>query len=335
MSAAVESVRGGRFQLARTLRRNGWTMGAWVLLGLLIAWYASLIPVFGSFQTSSILSFGLPVAYLAMAQGVVVVAGGVDLSIGSMMVLSNVVAARFMEDQGFGMALVIALAIVVGAMLLDAFVGWVITASRVPDIVVTLAMSFVLGGLALWVLPSPGGGAPGGFRYLFTGSELGIGSNPRPSLIALLVPLVVVWSLMRKTRAGLSVYAVGSNREAAFLSGLNVGRARITAYAIGGALAGLAGLATTAITGNGEPRFAIGSNATLNSVAAVVIGGIALTGGVGSPLGAAAAGYALFLLSPILTALGVDPNQAQVVQGVLIVLVVLVGGLWQLRRRTE
>jgi ribose transport system permease protein len=319
----------------RVARRHGWTAGAWVLLGTLIAWYASLIPVFGGFQVSAILRSGLPVALLAMAQGVIVLAGGIDLSVGSMMVLSNVVAARFMENQDVGTALLIALAVVVGAMVLDAVVGWIITRSGIPDIVVTLATSFILGGLALWILPSPGGGAPGGFRYLFTGSEFGIGTNPWPSLVSLVVPLAVLALIMRRTRTGLSLYAVGSSREAAFLSGVDVARARIAAYAMGGALAAYAGLVTTAITGNGEPRFAIGSNATLNSVAAVVLGGIALTGGVGSPIGAAAAGYALFLLSPILTALGIDPNQAQVVQGVLIVLVVLVGGLLQLRRKPE
>lgn len=319
----------------RLLRRHGWTAGAWVLLVVLVAWYALLIPRFGGFETSNIIRSGLPLAFLALAQGIIVLSGGIDLSLGAMMVLTNVVSARFMEGQGLGMALVVAVAVVLGAVLLDGLVGWVITVSRIPDIVVTLATSFVFGGLALWVLPSPGGGAPGAFRYAVTGSEFGIGTNPWPSLAVLLVPLVVVWLLLRRTRIGLSLYAVGSDRDAAFLSGVSVDRARIVAYALGGALAALAGLATTAITGGGEPRFAIGQNATLNSVAAVVLGGIALTGGVGSPLGAVAAGYALFLLSPILTSLQVDPNQAQVVQGVLIVLVVMVGGLWQLRRRAE
>ncbi len=319
----------------RLLRRHGWTAGVWLLMAALVAWYAVLIPRFGGFETSAILRSGLPLAYLALAQGVIVLSGGIDLSLGAMMVLTNVVSARFMEGQGIGVALVIAIAAVVGALLLDALVGWIITVSRIPDIVVTLATSFVLGGLALWILPSPGGGAPAAFRIAFTGSEFGIGTNPWPSLVALILPVAIVWWILRRTRTGLALYAVGSNRDAAFLSGVDVQRARVVAYAIGGALAALAGLATTAITGGGEPRFAIGQNATLNSVAAVVLGGIALSGGVGSPLGAVAAGYALFLLAPILTALGVDPNQAQVVQGVLIVLVVMVGGLLQLRRRSE
>ena len=81
------------------------------------------------------------------------------------------------------------------------------------------------------------------------------------------------------------MYAIGSSSVAARLAGLDVRRAKIISYAIGGAMAALAGLATVAITGTGDPRFSVGANATLNSVAAIVLGGVALTGGVGSVLG--------------------------------------------------
>lgn len=332
--AAPVSSRSGP-QWGRLARRHAWTVGVWLLLAVLLGWYSTLIPSFGSFEVSAILRSGLPLAVLALGQAVIIIAGGIDLSIGAMMVLANVVSARFLKGTDTGEALLIALTVILAAAALDALVGWIISASHIPDIVVTLATSFMIAGLGLAILPSPGGGAPGGFRYLFTGSDFGIGLNPWPSLVAVTVPTVITWWALRRTRAGLRIYAVGSSRPAAFLSGLNVTRARITAYAVGGALAAVAGLATTAITGGGDPRFTIGSAATLNSVAAAVLGGIALTGGVGSPLGAVAAGYALFLLSPILTSLQVDPNQAQVVQGVLIVLVVMLGGLWQTRRRTE
>jgi ribose transport system permease protein len=131
----------------------------------------------------------------------------------------------------------------------------------------------------------------------------------------------------------LSLYALGSSRTAAYLSGLNTARARMTAYAVGGVFAALAGLATTAIIGRGDPRFTLGAYATLNAVAAIVLGGIALTGGIGSVIGAVAAGIVLFFLNPVLTAMGIDPNRAQVIQGLLIVLVMMVAGLLQLRRQ--
>jgi ribose transport system permease protein len=126
---------------------------------------------------------------------------------------------------------------------------------------------------------------------------------------------------------------VGSDADAAYLAGVKTARAKITAYAVSGAFAALAGLAITAITATGDPRFTNASNGTLNSVAAVVLGGIALTGGVGSVIGAVAAGVILFVLYPILTAMAIDPNTAQVIRGVLIVAVMMAAGLLELRRR--
>jgi ribose transport system permease protein len=114
---------------------------------------------------------------------------------------------------------------------------------------------------------------------------------------------------------------------AARLAGLDVERAKLASYAIGGAMAALAGLATVAITGTGDPRFTVGANATLNSIAAVVLGGVALTGGSGSVLGVVATSVILIMLNPILTAMGILANNAQVIQGVLIAGVMMVGGI--------
>ncbi|MGV8978324.1 MAG: ABC transporter permease [Cellulomonas sp.] len=321
--------------VGRFARHNAWTIGVWVLLAVLVFWYTTLVPAFGSFEVSSIIRSGLPVAFLAIGQAVIILAGGIDLSLGVMMVLVTVVAGRFMQNVNGTVGLAMAVAIVIGAMVLDGLIGLIISVSKVPDIVVTLATSFILGGLALWVLPGPGGGVPGSLRYIFTGSTAGMGLNPWPSLISFVVPLTIMWFVVRRTRTGLSLYAIGSSSERSYLAGLDVRRSKVVSYALGGAMAAMAGLATSAITGGGDPRFSIGNIATLNSVAAAVLGGIALTGGVGSIVGAAAAGYALSLLSPILTSLQVDPNNAQVIQGSLIILVVMVGGYWQTRRRTQ
>jgi ribose transport system permease protein len=317
----------------RALRRYGWTAGVWLLLLLLIGWYATLIPRFGSFTMSSIAKNSLPTAFLAVGQSVAVIAGGIDLGAGAMMVLSNSVSARLMDGQPFGMTVVIAVAVVSGAALLNGIVGWVIVRSRVPDIIVTLATLFIFSGVALMVLPAPGGGTSGGFRWIFTGSTSGVGTNFLPSLVALALPVAVVAAWLRRTQGGLSLYAVGSDHAAAYLSGVNTTRAKITAYAVAGAFASLAGLAITAITATGDPRFPNAAAGTLNSVAAVVLGGIALTGGIGSVIGAVAAGVILFILYPILTAMSIDPNTSQVIQGLLVVAVMMVAGLLEIRRR--
>ncbi|MCY3660078.1 MAG: ABC transporter permease [Caldilineaceae bacterium] len=314
------------------LSRSGWTLGVWLLLLALLIWYANLIPRFGEFQITSISKNSLPLVYLALGQAIIVIAGGIDLSLGALLLLSNAIAARFMADQPFGAVVVIALLLISLVAFLNGMTGYVIRISGVPDIVVTLATSYIWSGLALWILPSPGGGTAPRFRWLFTGSESGIGGTYVLPVLMMIIPATAVFLLSRRTRLGLSMYAVGSDSNIASLAGLGVTRAKVASYALGGALAALAGLATVAITGTGDPRFSVGANATLNSVAAVVLGGIALTGGTGLVLGVVAAGMILIMLNPILSAMGINPNNAQILQGVLIAIVMMIGGLVALIR---
>jgi ribose transport system permease protein len=299
----------------------------WLLLFGLLLWYSTLIPVFGQFQVNSISKNSLPLAFLAIGQAIIVIAGGIDLSVGALLLLGNVIAARFMENQSLGVVALIAIALIIGIGLLNALTGYIISISRVPDIVVTLATSFIWSGVALWILPSPGGGTAPELRWLFTGSEAGIGGTFLMPTLMITIPTFAVFIFSRRSRLGLSMYAVGSDSIAARLAGLDIRKAKIVSYAIGGAMAALAGLATIAITGTGDPRFSVGANATLNSVAAIVLGGVALTGGTGSVLGVVAAAVILIMLSPILSAVGIDPNSAQVIQGVLIAGVMMFGGL--------
>lgn len=318
--------------LRRLFTRNGWTLGVWLLLAALLLVYANLIPKFGAFQITSISKNSLPLIYLAIGQAIIVIAGGIDLSVGALLLLANVIAARTMEGQPFAIVLLLAFGIIFLLALLNALTGYVITISGVPDIVVTLATSYIWSGVALWILPSPGGGTAPLFRWLFTGAESGIGGNYFVPLFMALMPAMLIYGFLQRSRIGLSMYAIGSSAVAAHLAGIDSRRAKIASYAIGGAMAALAGLATIALTGTGDPRFSVGANATLNSVAAIVLGGIALTGGVGSVLGAVAAAVILIMLNPILSAMGINPNNAQVIQGVLIAGVMMVGGLTALMR---
>lgn len=330
MTTAVLAERLGQWH--RILGRQGWVLGIWLLLGALLFWYSTLIPRFGQFQITSISKNSLPLVYLAIGQAIIVIAGGIDLSLGALLVLSNALAARFMDGQPVGIAAGMALLLILGLALLNAGTGYVIHISRVPDIVVTLATSYIWSGLALWILPSPGGGTAPELRWLFTGSQSGIGGTYIPPILMMLLPALAVAIVSRKTRLGLSIYAIGSASPAARLAGLDIRMAKIASYALGGAMAALAGLATVAITGTGDPRFSVGANATLNSVAAVVLGGVALVGGTGQVPGVVAAGVILIMLNPILSAVGINPNNAQVVQGMLIAGVMMIGGLTALWR---
>lgn len=334
-SSTVEASSASGRSWRRWVQRHGWTVGIWVLLIVLVVWYSTLIPRFGGFQFSTIINGGTAWIFLAAAQAVVVIAGGLDLGVGGLLVLTSATAAQFMDGQSFAMSIVLAVIIVVGAAILNGLVGWVITVSRVPDIVVTLGSLYIYQGLALMMLPKVGGGTNDGFRWLFTGSATGIGTNPWPAVVMIIIPVAIAGWWMGRTASGLSLYAVGSDETAAFLSGVNAKRTKIVSYAVAGAFAAMAGFSTLAIAGVGNATTE-GGNLTLNSVAAVVLGGVVLTGGVGSLVAVVPAALILFFFNPILSALGVNPNQAQVVQGVLIVFVMMVAGLieWRRRRRT-
>jgi ribose transport system permease protein len=300
-----------------------------LLLGLILYWRT--IPAqWGTFDVQSLAIDALPFAFAAMAQAVVIISGGIDLSIGSMMGLVNVLAAKYMLEDAttlatvsFREALVLAVLLILGAALAGALTGFIIHVTKVADIIVTLAMLFVWGGAALAVMQIPGGGVPLEF------SKLAVGYTFTPwlpsGLVVLGVVFLLLWVPIRRRKPGLALYAIGSSRNASFLSGISVAWTRIGAYALGGALAAMGGLALTATSGIGDALS--GQYYTLNSVAAVVLGGVALVGGVGGLIGPIAAAFVLTLVKSILILKGVDQNWAQVIQGTLIVLVVMIGGL--------
>lgn len=311
--------------IARAARRHGWTVGIFVLLlAFVLYWRSSTTVRWGPFDVQSLGIDALPFCFAAMGQAVVVISGGIDLSIGSLMSFINVLAARFMIHMSFREALLYGLALIVVGALVGTVTGIVIVVTGVADIIVTLAGLFVLAGAALAVLQVPGGGAPLRFQNLVTLDTVLTAWLPS-AFVILLVAYVVLWSTIRRTRLGLAVYAIGSNRNRAYLSGVSVPATRIFAYTFSGALAALAGLALTGASGIGDPT--AGSIYTLNSVAAVVLGGVSLLGGVGGLIGPIAAAFVLTLVKTIMIIKGVNQNWAQVIQGTLIVVVVMIGGL--------
>ena len=310
---------------ARLARRHGWTVGVYVLLLVLVLYWRTQTNLpWGPFDVQSLAIDALPLAFAACGQAIVILSGGIDLSVGSMMSLVNVVAAKYMVHMSLEEALLFSIVLVACAALAGAVTGLVIVVTRVADIIVTLAMLFVLAGAALAVLEVPGGGVPLKYQSLVTLDTVGTNWLPAAILI-LLGSYAVLWLTMRRTRPGLALYAIGSNRPAAYLAGVNVSATRVLAYAFSGAFAALGGLALTAASGLGDPNS--GTIYTLNSVAAVVLGGVSLLGGVGGLLGPIAAAFVLTLVKSLMILRGVDQNYAQVIQGTLIVLVVMLGGL--------
>jgi ribose transport system permease protein len=283
-------------------------------------------PLYGSFELESLAQAALPIALAAVAQAIIVIAGGIDLSVGSLMALTNVVAALLMQQLGdAASAGIVALVLVIG-LVTGALNGTLVVSTGVPDIVVTLATSYVWAGGALLVLASPGGRTSAWLQELGNDS---IWIVPKAFLVLLAI-VIAIWLPLRRSRLGLSLYAVGSDRLAAFRSGVDVGRTKIASYAIGGLLAATGGLALSMTTGIGSP---VPGNYTLGGVAAIVLGGVSLAGGRGGVLGPIAAAFILALIRADLIFIGIDPNFSVVIQGAIMVVVVMFGGLLTLRRR--
>jgi ribose transport system permease protein len=313
----------------RALRLHGWTIAVWLVLIAMVPYWRSLSQQDFKFDLQALAIDALPLCFAAMAQAIVVISGGIDLSIGSLMGVINVLSAREMVDMSFRQALAFSLLLLVLAALASGFTGLIITLTRIPDIVVTLGMLFVWQGVALWIMEIPGGGVPLDFSDLALGN---VGSSVIPkAAVVVFAALLLLWVPLRWLRPGLAIYAVGSNRNSAYLSGISVARTRVGAYLLAGVFTGLAGLALSASSAIGDPNS--GATYTLNSVAAVVLGGVSLLGGVGGLIGVIAAAYVLTMSKIILLLRGTDPNYANVYQGALIILVVVIGGL--LTRKTR
>lgn len=328
MTAADPAIAAPRAAAVRGwARHNAWTLGLLGFLALLLLFTKIINPDYGLPGIQGLAISVLPLALAAVGQAIVIISGGIDLSISAMMALCAVIAASVMKDQPDAVGFAVIAGILVLGVLLGAVNGAVVVVTRVPDIVVTLAMSFVWAGCALLVLKTPGGGTVSWFRDLVLG---GFGVDVIPKAAVVLVVLVaIVWLPLMRSRLGLSIYAIGSNQLAAFRSGVSVGRTKVLAYALTGLFAGLGGLALVAATGIGDPK---PGPYTLPGVAAVVLGGVALSGGRGGVFGPLVAVVILQLIRTDMTFLNLDTNLAVVVQGVILIGVVMIGSLLQLRR---
>ncbi len=321
--------------MTRLVRRQGWVAGLLVLFVVLLVITRLIQPGYGSGDFGSLVRAVLPYAFAVAAQTIVVIAGGIDLSVGAMMALTSVTAASMMDGASEEYALFVVPFVLAMGLVLGAVNGMLIVVTRVPDIVVTLATLFVLQGAALLVLGAPGGAVAEWLRATIVGT-VSIPGLPEISawipkaLVLLVVCLCIIWIPLKRSKLGLSIYAIGSSELAAFRSGVPVARTRIIAYALSGLFAAMGGLALTMSTGIGAP---IPGPYLLASVAAVVLGGVALGGGKGGLLGPIVAVFVLRLVRTDLTLLAIDPNVTAIIEGAIMVAVVMFGAFITMRGR--
>jgi ribose/xylose/arabinose/galactoside ABC-type transport system permease subunit len=252
---------------------------------------------------------------LAVGMTAVILTGGIDLSVGSVAALAGVVAAMIASSSSvlLGCAAALGIGLTVGL-----FNGLMVAQFRVPPFVTTLAMLTICRGLAFIVTGGRSiGNLPSGFGFLGRDRLLGV---PVPVILMLIV-FAVGWFLLRHTTFGRYVYAVGGNREAAYLAGVSIKGVTLLVYVLNGLLVGLAGLVLASRLGAGVPN--AGLQYELDVIAAVVVGGTSLMGGRGSIIGTFWGAVFIGVLNNGLNLAGIDPYIQKIALGVVILLAVL------------
>jgi ribose/xylose/arabinose/galactoside ABC-type transport system permease subunit len=280
--------------------------------------FASIAPQFLS--VPNLVNVALSIAItgiLAVGMTMVILTGGIDLSVGSVVALAGVVAAMLAASAGtYGVALGVAAALAIG-LGVGLFNGVVVAHFRVPPFVATLAMLTICRGLAFVLSGGRSiGNLPESFNFVGKGRVLGV---PAPVILMLLV-FAGGWFLLRRTVIGRYIYAVGGNRRATFFAGVDTKRVILLTYVLNGLLVGLAGFVLASRLGAGIPNSGI--QYELDVIAAVVVGGASLTGGQGSVVGTFWGAVFIGVLNNGLNLFGVDPYMQKIALGVVLLLAV-------------
>jgi ribose transport system permease protein len=308
------------------LRRRPYAVALGLLLVVAAINYLLQPNFFRPASLSGTLRTFLPLMLLAAGQTLVIIGGGVDLSVGAMVSLANVVMVRALGDgQDAGLLLPALLLGLAAGALAGALNGACVAYLRFQPIVTTFATSFIFAGLALWILPSPGGAVPDAAIAFYQSSPLGI-----PLAIWAIALVLLLWTGLRGMRFGPYLYAVGGQPVAAYTTGVPVALVRFSTYVLSGLMAGAGAAALVLSTGAGSPL--IGGPLTLSSIVAVVLGGTRLRGGQGSVFGSVIGVLILGMIRSMISFANI-PSWYQVLVDGLIVMLALAGpGLAALAR---
>ncbi len=301
--------------------------GALVGLGLLILIFSLLSPTFREFDNIIYLAktAAITISLVALGQTVVMISGGIDLSVSSVIALTGLITA-FLCNNGFVFIppltgnlsyLAILIAWAVGACI-GAGQGWLITKRQIPPFIVTLAAMLGLRGLTIGISGAVVYGLPENFRWM---TESQIGFLPMPVIIMLLIYIGTAYTL-RKTKIGRYCYAIGGNETAARLAGIDVDRYRIYFYAYSGLLAAITG--TLLVSHLNVAIYSHGDGYQFTSVAAAVIGGTSLSGGIGGIWGTVIGVAILAIIPSGLIMLNAPSWSRDVVTAIIIILAVMI-----------
>jgi len=301
---------------------------ACLMLVVIVAIYGTLQrDVFSLEEINLDVTATLTLLLAATGQTIVLIRGGIDLSIGGMISFGTVLAAtQFGSDPGSVLlwsVIILCIGFAVGALN-----GLMISVLRLQPFLITLATWSILSGISLIILPTDGGQVPA-FWSGFGGAQfLGLASP-----VWLLVLLMLFWFWFRSTRLGIAIKATGSNEKSAFLSGVSLTRINVVTYGLSGLFAAAAALYLTTQTGAGSPT--IGKDYILPSVAAAVIGGVSLFGGRGSLAGTVIGALILTIIGNLVFVLHISSYWQPVASGVILLLAVLASSIAEKAARSD
>lgn len=310
------------------------TLMAVAIFAAMFAIYAANHPAgFSANVVQTAANKGVLLAFVAMAQALVVITAGIDLSVGMIFTLTNCLASTLVFGSPLRVAAGVGAVLAAGA-LCGAINGLIVIYGRLQPIVATIATGAVYFGVALAIRPNPGGKVDETLADALTGRLFGV---VPASLAALCVVVAVVWIPFSRSVTGRAAYAVGSSEAAAYMSGVPIRRAKFAAYTLSGLMAGIGGLFLTFFTYTGDAAYASGNTYTLFSIASVVLGGVSLFGGSGSAIGAIFGALAFRTIGDLLFVFDFDPLWQPLFQGVVLLLAVSLSafGLFRVRNRLD
>lgn len=315
---SVTRVRGG--VLKRLFERYPFLPALFILIVLLVLNGAFAPQSLGFRSLTGLVSTYLALVLLAVAQTYVVNAADLDLSVGAIASLVNVVVIVLMQQSSGGAVPVLA---ALGAGLLVGLAcglvnGLVVAGLRLQAIVATFATGIFFTGVALYVMPVAGTPAPEIVWRTYGGRFFGV-----PFVLYVVAGLAVALHVLTRTRLAMQLLAVGDDAQRAFQSGLAVTWIRIKGYVLCGLFSALAALCITGDTASGDPL--VGAKMTLSSVAAVVLGGNALSGGFGTVLGSVFGAFIIGLISSLVYFAGTPSQWQNLVQGLAILMALMAG----------
>lgn len=251
-----------------------------------------------------------PLTIIAIGEAVVILGGGIDISLGATVSLVNVIMATSSSFDGPVWAPII-LSLMAG-LLVGALNGFLVSILRISPLLVTFAVSYIASGVALTILPIPGGGVPTVLNDFYYYNVFGF----IPMAVIFILFTYFIWYLWNKTPYGTQLYALGNNVNKTYFSGIHVTKIKFMTYVFAGLTASIAGIALSGNIGAGDAR--VGSMMVLNSVAACVVGGISLAGGAGSVFGSIFGTLFLNLVLVTVMGLGVPAYFQDLVSGIIV-----------------